>query len=407
MELRPGMIFDLAEETYQFVGVEKDATQGQERVVARLNPSDPDSGLHRVFPLQDVAENAANFWVPTQEYTRQEFSRQYDELVGVFDSVELLRTLPTGEKGIFGVDGKAYPIPTKEQITTQIFQETSLFAKKFSQGFNRLLIVPTGMNVDTYIQLFRGRVLEHRKAGKLFAAGLAGEFENENIGTADEDLFTGVDVQTSTTRIGESPIWLENNLRYNLEDFSTPQEQLRQRDFIPKKELLAAGLTTFPGWDVLFVEDLPFYPTSMDNALGRVAQKNGRKPITVSLSRSAIGGAGFETVFQSVKTRLKNAAHAHESGLTPEDFLTYCLLKLETDDIWVGTEMQERQTEYHPALFSGEDNYFAAAFGIQANRYRCIRSTFRNGTKMVIGPDNEVNKHHTFRTAVRIRSKKT
>lgn len=83
-----------------------------------------------------------------------ELRKQYEEQVKIMEHYNILVELKDGQKGIIGINGKEYPIPSLGEISKRMLdtkENRELLKKKVEQGFTQLLVVPFGMSLDELI----------------------------------------------------------------------------------------------------------------------------------------------------------------------------------------------------------------------------------------------------------------
>jgi hypothetical protein len=90
-----------------------------------------------------------------------DLKRQYESQRQVLDTAGILDRLPSGEHGIRGIDGKAYPIPTYQEVRDLIREKRDVLEKKAEQGFTKVLIVPFGMKLDDLVGKYKELLLRH------------------------------------------------------------------------------------------------------------------------------------------------------------------------------------------------------------------------------------------------------
>ncbi len=115
---------------------------------------------------------------PSHEtFLLSEIPRQFFQQVESLRATGLLEVIPIGDddlvielqEGIIGMDGKAYRLPSSEEIVKHFSAER--YKEKISQGFTKLLIVPFGYPLATIQARYAEALLKHHKAGKLLDRG--------------------------------------------------------------------------------------------------------------------------------------------------------------------------------------------------------------------------------------------
>ena len=100
-------------------------------------------------------------FISLEHWLATEFNRTYDKQVEILsklrdrDDQKLLEILPeSGEIGIRGIDGKAYPLPTKEQIEQIIKEDREIYETKIKQGFTKIQLTPFAIPLECQVPLF-------------------------------------------------------------------------------------------------------------------------------------------------------------------------------------------------------------------------------------------------------------
>ena len=81
----------------------------------------------------------------TNEDTEQLFpvEKEYVRCVSALNRTGILTLLlKSGSMGVVGIDGKEYPIPTREQVAELFAYNRALVGRKVPQGFDRLELTP-------------------------------------------------------------------------------------------------------------------------------------------------------------------------------------------------------------------------------------------------------------------------
>jgi hypothetical protein len=221
--------------------------------------------------------------------------RQYAEQVQALEAAGILETLPSGEKGIKGIDGKAYPLPSQETVLARLKEKREVVKEKALQGFTKLVLVPFAMSVDALIAKYGARIKEHHSQGKLNATdGTALELDT-NQPVYIWDKYQNAD------KTGE--------LVYDPTSFTKENHGGKTKD-----QILSESTVT-PGWRILLLEDLPDLPAeNRGQTVGNRKQLEANKSPEEYLSFMGKPGTPY----------------ANEQGLTPEDWLTLAITNLET-----------------------------------------------------------------------------
>ena len=234
---------------------------------------------------------------------------QYESQKKILEDSGIIATLPSGEKGITGIEGKPYPLPSYREVLSRLREKKDILQEKKEQGFTRMILVPFGMRIDDLMNKYGELLLRHHQEGKLFAA-------KEKPADADEPL----DLDES------EPVWrwseynnadVEGRIVYDPKTFTKENHGGRT-----KQEMLGLG----QAWRVVFVEGISDIPREGKGKTAGAAKK--RRQIEADRTPndylSLIGKGQYE----------------HESGTTPEDWLALAITELEEKnrviDDWQG-----------------------------------------------------------------------
>jgi hypothetical protein len=95
--------------------------------------------------------------------------REYARCVTALKCTGILTLLPKSEStGVIGIDGKEYPIPTREQVVELFAHNRELVGRKVPQGFDRLELTPMAMPTLLLIDKMKAAILKHAAEGKIF-----------------------------------------------------------------------------------------------------------------------------------------------------------------------------------------------------------------------------------------------
>src|SRR3989339_2218153 len=96
--------------------------------------------------------------------------QQYREIAKVLNNLGLLEILPeSGEKGILGIDGHEYPIPSLDSIKAKMKEQKEIYQTKFNQGFIQIQLTPFGLPLEMLAAKLEEQILKHHHEGKLLA----------------------------------------------------------------------------------------------------------------------------------------------------------------------------------------------------------------------------------------------
>lgn len=270
---------------------------------------------------QSLQEKMANFEKKLSPFSElREFlpdiEEQYFVQVENLRSSGLLETLPLSQKeGIIGVDGSEYPLPTPEDIAAR-FNRLCMFitdsegvegeheiAKKFEQGFTKLLLVPFALPLERLIAAY-AQELEKKSAKRELYSYLRNE-----QGDVERKLIEGLKKEHAIF----FSVPFNDALRYYPTYLSDEKIDpgMRKENLI--KDVRGDSSGASGGWNIIFAEQNPSIPQlNKGNVVG------GRKPFEA--------GDYPISYLQKIK---KNPLYKHEQGLTPEDWVTYALSHLQ------------------------------------------------------------------------------
>lgn len=257
---------------------------------------------------------------PFESLPQEKIREQYESQKAILERVGVLEKLSSGELGIRGIDNKEYAFPGYKEIVGRLKENKELMETKAEQGFTKLLIVPFGMKLDDLIEKYRQVVLQHYvgmpdpqdpskripdlQKTKLFAAKKDPQNPKEQLVPLELDENQPVFVWDAYQNAD-----IEGKLVYYPNKFSQDPQEHRGKT---KLELLQKEKQ---GFHILLLEDLPNIPRE-----GQGKEIQGRKQLEANKAPN--------TYLQ----QLQEKPYQGESGLTPEDWLTYAISHLEETD---------------------------------------------------------------------------
>jgi hypothetical protein len=229
--------------------------------------------------------------------------QQYEKQKEILENAGILTLFANGEKGIVGIDGKAYVLPRLEEIRNQVNNKREILETKIGQGFSKLLLTPFGMSLDVLHEKVSDVILRHFNEGKFFAT-------QKNPANPDEKL---VSIEVNKNQ----PFWVwdkyknadtNGTLVYECAGFSEAHDG-KTKQAILDNPLLG----TNAGWHISFIEDIPNLPAEKEGkTIGERKQHEANKsPID------------YLSLFQT------DRSYVNEQGITPEDWAMYFLSHLE------------------------------------------------------------------------------
>ena len=226
---------------------------------------------------------------------------EYARCVAALSRTGILAFLPNSESwGVIGIDGKEYPIPSKEHVVELFAHNRELVGRKVPQGFDRLELTPMAMPIPLLLERVAAAILEYAAQGKICQ-------------TRQSPSDPPIPVRVST----EKHVWVWDTLMQAIETAELayfPQEYSSNHRGQTKLEVVNNGrICAVPGWSVGLVEDLPILPQQ-----GRGKTLGGRTQLET--------GSSPREYLQT----LESQAYQGETGKTLEDFATRFLTHLVT-----------------------------------------------------------------------------
>lgn len=232
---------------------------------------------------------------------RQEIEREYARCFTTLNHIGILTLLPKSKSiGVIGIDGKEYPIPTREQIVELFYHNRELVGRKNPQGFDRLELTPMAISIPHLLDLMKTAIVNHWAKGKIFQTRYSAS-----------DPLIPIHVNT------EKHVWVWDTLKkaidtdefvYFPKEYSNNHRGQTKLDVINNRFICA-----FPGWSVGLVESLPIMPQK-----GQGKTFGGRSQLEIGYSP--------REYLQTLQTE----AYLGETGKTLEDFITKFIIHLET-----------------------------------------------------------------------------
>ena len=227
--------------------------------------------------------------------------REYHRCVAAMDRAGILTLLPGSDSmGVFGIDGREFPLPTREQVLELFDHNTELISRKAPQGFYRLELTPMAMPIPILVDRMKAAILRHASDGTI----------NQTRRSPFDPL---IPVRVSA----EKQVWIWYTLRKAIDADELvyfPQEYSSDHRGQTKSEVIDNGrICAVPGWSVGLVESSPIMAQQ-----GQGKTLGGRRQLEV--------GASPRDYLRTLQTQ----AYQGETGRTLEDFITRFLTHLET-----------------------------------------------------------------------------
>ena len=106
----------------------------------------------------------------TNEDTEQLFpvESEYARCAAALNRTGMLALLPKSERmGVVGLDGKEYPMPTRDQVAELFNHNRALVGRKVPQGFDRLELTPLAAPTPLLLDKMKTAILKHAAEGKI------------------------------------------------------------------------------------------------------------------------------------------------------------------------------------------------------------------------------------------------
>jgi len=282
------------------------------------------------------------------------FQEQYEAQLATMQQVGMVETLESGELGIKGIDGKEYAIPTQEEIAEKLEENKELVERKREQGFTRLLLVPFGSRLDSLAETYKQSILSHKQEGKLFAAKKNPDDANEQLVQLDLDE--------------NQPLWKWDG--YNDSDVNgklvyQPKEFSENHGGKTKQEILNER----GGWQILLIEDMPNIPRKNPET------KGGRTQIDTagsSIKKYMKRGESIPSPAEYLKAIEKDPAYQGESGMTPEEQLTYSIMHLEETNQIIDDYRGNGSVSYQTGAYFPSSGDVPSAYWDRDFRQACL-----------------------------------
>jgi hypothetical protein len=329
---------------------------------------------------ENIQKLREKLWPFATELPGKELAEQYSEQKEIQAQNKLLEPLSNGELGIVGIDQKAYPFPTLEQIKKELSKDKELKIK-MEQGLIRLGIAPFALPIAKLIQAVEQAIKKHYvgmpdpqdptkriadpQKTKLFATKRDLNDPNEPLIPLELDE--------------NQPLWVwdkyqnadtDGTLVYFSKQFDQTNHQGRT-----KQEILQIQ-TAFPGYLVTLQEVNPNIPRENQGQT-----KNNRKQLETNKTPSEY--------LQKLQT---DPQYQKESGATPEEWLMRFLTHLEKTNQVVDDYQGNGSAAYNLA------GYFPASGSVSSAFWcRVYRQAYLGG----LGASNQYS-YYGARSAVRV-----
>jgi hypothetical protein len=227
--------------------------------------------------------------------------REYARCAAALKSSGIVTLLPKSKSlGVIGIDGKEYPMPTREQVVGLFTQNRELENIKVPQGFDRLELTPLAMPILALIERLKAAIVGRAAEGKIHRT------RRSRSGPL-------VPIRVNA----EKQVWIWERLKKILDTDEIvyfPREHSGDHHGQTKREVIHdSRICAVSGWSVGLVESAP-----MLSKQSRGKTLRGRKQLEIGSSP------------REYLSMLQASAYRGETGKTQEDFLTSFLARLET-----------------------------------------------------------------------------
>ncbi len=246
---------------------------------------------------------------PQEQFLRESLPTQFNtqtaslRAVGLLESIFKENTSADDnfvielQEGITGMDGKAYALPTIEEIQKHFSQEK--YAEKIDQGFTKLLIVPFAYPLATIRARYEQALLRHYKEGNLLDSR---DGNRLNLDIKQPFYFDKIFDKSDET----------GDMIYYPKQFDT-----QNHGGFTKQELLDDPTQPFPGFHILLIKPDPILRKNS----GRIIQE----------IRTDIGIGETPKLYLEI-LQIEDPYH---KGTTLEDSITLALTNLhETNGVF-------------------------------------------------------------------------
>ncbi len=234
--------------------------------------------------------------------------------------------------GVLGVDPhdstkiKEYPIPTYEEILSQITPEQlQILELKESQGFTKLLLTPMVLPLEILISRYKQLIIKKHKEGKLLSTdGSSLELkEDDNDSTKFDPIF----IWDGYLNCDQEDQDGNTKMTYYPKDFTDPSfkgftlNELLTGITKEKNKQYQAYLNKVKptnGWSIKLIENLPDLPAKGQGKTLRHSSGQARKQLEAN-----------QSPIDYLKKLQEDPQYANEMGLVIQDWLIYAIIHLQ------------------------------------------------------------------------------
>ena len=266
--------------------------------------------------LERKIEALANKVWPFEGLLRQKAEEQYEKAVSGYREFGWLKTLASGQEGIIGANGQEYPLPTFREIQKALLANPEFFAEKFAVMENpRIHLTPFALSPRAMADGYGRQIEDHFAEEKVKGSA--------RIPDQHKTKLFGADSQPLELRADKQNVYFGDSLD-NLSYFPEWREKkgsVEASGGLTKEEAIAKS----GGWQVVIIEDIPLAPIE---GRGKTIEKEIKiRGKTKKVKRTQVAG-GLNVAEQD-----KLLKRQSETGLTPEDWLSFARLHLKEKNI--------------------------------------------------------------------------
>ena len=256
---------------------------------------------------------------PFEHLSLVSVKEQYESQKEIFEKIGILKKLKDDQLGIKGLDPddpkntKEYPFPTLEAVKKRFRENKEKIDYKSSQGFTRLQLTPFAMSIPDLDEIVSKQILKHHEAKQLFTAKKDPSDPNEKPVPLELNEKEPLRVWGAEDKSG---FYDPNAIVYYPKQFITTEQEKKdptqKHEGQTKAQIIQKQIQTndpFLGWEVKLFEDNINIPSEGEGqTIGDRPQLEANQPPKEYLTK--------------IKDQSPDSPHLHESGLTPEDWLT-------------------------------------------------------------------------------------
>ncbi|MEK7159354.1 MAG: hypothetical protein AAB575_00525 [Patescibacteria group bacterium] len=264
-------------------------------------------------PIVESEKSFLDHWIET------EFNEQYESQVRILHDLRLIEIFPGKDvMGIIGIDGKEYPVPTKQEIIDEIKRDPEKYETKMKQGFTKIQLTPFALPLERLTMTLERTLLDHYKRKKLFAFKKNSSDPDKQLElNKKEPLLVSAGWVDDEKPIGLHGSDVTGKCVYHIERFSETNHggHTKAEILLAQTGLNAQATSLFAGWEIKLLQSPEIIPTASDSNVNGTMRP------------------GLYTNPEHLLTILKSDQQcANEQGITNEDWLIQFLISLEQNN---------------------------------------------------------------------------